>query len=106
MSTEDEEAYGTLCRYVDSFFPARWATREGKYILDEDGYPTFEALPINTKALVECQSYGQAANLLGYFLSYSFVLVSSFVIFSKLTRVLFCRSYGRTKGKALKIDTG
>ena len=67
MSTEDEEAYGTLCRYVDSFFPARWATREGKDILDEDGYPTFEARPIDTKALVECQSFGQAKNLLGLY---------------------------------------
>ncbi|KAL5080186.1 hypothetical protein RYX36_008607 [Vicia faba] len=52
--------------YVDIFFPARWATREGKDILNEDGYPTFEARPIDTKALVECQSYGQAANLLGH----------------------------------------
>ena len=71
MSPEDEKAYGTLCRYVDSFFPARWATREGKDILDEEGYPTFEARPIDTKALVECQSFGQAANLLG---RYCFVL--------------------------------
>ena len=67
MSTEDEEAYSTLCRYVDSFFPARWATREGKDILDEEGYPTFEARPIGTKALVECQSYGKAVDLLGCF---------------------------------------
>ena len=50
----------------------------GKDILDEEGYPTFEARPIDTKALIECQSYGQAVDLLGCFLSYSFVLVSLF----------------------------
>ena len=67
MSVEDEEAYGTLCKYVDSFFPARWVTREGEDILDEEGYPIFEARPIDTKVLVECQSYGQAVDLLGCF---------------------------------------
>ena len=54
----DEEAYGILNKFVDGFFPSRWVTREGDDIPDEDGYPTFEACPINTKALVECQSYG------------------------------------------------
>ena len=65
MSIEDEEAYGILNKFVDGFFSARWVTREGDDILDEDGYPTFEARPINTKALVEFQSYGQAIDLLG-----------------------------------------
>ena len=79
MSAEDEEAYGILCKYVDSFFPARWVTREGEDILDEDGYPTFEARPIDTKALVECQSYGKAVDLLGFLLlSCSFIPFSLF----------------------------
>ena len=58
MSVEDEEAYIFLCKFVGGFFPTRWVTREGDDILDEDGYPTCEARPINTKALIECQSYG------------------------------------------------
>ena len=68
MSVEDEEAYAVLCKFVDGFFPARWVTRRGDDILDEDGYPTFEVHPINTKALVECQSYGQAVDLIGFLL--------------------------------------
>ena len=68
MCAEDEEAYVVLYKFVDGFFPARWVTREGDDILDEDGYPTFKARPINTKALVECQSYGQAVDLLGFLL--------------------------------------
>ena len=79
MCSEDEKAYDTLCRFVDSFHPARWATREGEDVLDEEGYPTFEARPIDTKALVECQSFRQAARLLGRllleFLCLSFVCV-------------------------------
>ena len=65
MCSEDEEAYAALCRFVDSFHPARWATREGDDILDAEGYPTFESRPIDTKALVECETYRQAARLLG-----------------------------------------
>ena len=64
MSGEDEEAYDVLNRFVDGFFLARWVTREGHDILDEDGEPTFEARPINTKALVECQTYEHVVNLL------------------------------------------
>ncbi|CAI8617795.1 unnamed protein product [Vicia faba] len=41
MSVEDDEACVVLCKFVDGFFPARWVTREGGDILDEDGYPTF-----------------------------------------------------------------
>ena len=77
MGSEDEQAYDTLCRYIDSFHPARWSTREGEDVLDEEGYPTFEARPIDTKALVECQTFRQAARLLGRllleFLCLSFV---------------------------------
>ena len=65
MCTEDQRAYTTLCNFVDSFHPAQWVTREGNDILDKDGYPTFEARPIDTKALVECSTYRQAARLLG-----------------------------------------
>ena len=68
MSTEDEEAYVVLCKFVDGFFPARWVTRDGDHIPDEDGYLMFEARPINTKALVECQSYRQVVDLLGFLL--------------------------------------
>ena len=75
MSAEDEEAYGILNKFVDAFFPARWVTREGDDILDEDGYPMFEARPINTKALVECQSYGQAVDLLGLLLLILFLFL-------------------------------
>ena len=66
MSTEDKEAYGVLIWFVDGFFPVICVTREGHGILDEDGEPMFEARPINTKALVECRSYGEAVNLLGF----------------------------------------
>ena len=66
MGVEDEESFGVLNRFVDGFFPSRWVTREGHDILEEDGEPTFEAHPINTKALVECRTYGQAVNLLGF----------------------------------------
>ena len=41
MSSDDEEAYGVLNRFVDGFFPARWVTREGHDILDEDDEPKF-----------------------------------------------------------------
>ena len=58
ITAESEEAYSVLNKFFDCFFLARWVTREGNDILDEDGEPTFEARPINTKALVECQSYG------------------------------------------------
>ena len=79
MCPEDEEAYATLCRFVDSFHPTRWATREGEDVLDAEGYPTFESRPIDTKALVECQTFRQAARLLGRllleFLCSSFVCV-------------------------------
>ena len=68
MSAEDEEAYGVLNKFFDGFFPARWVTREGDEVLDEDGYLMFEAHPINTKALVEFQSYGKAVDLLGFLL--------------------------------------
>ncbi|CAI8591638.1 unnamed protein product [Vicia faba] len=54
MNAGDEEVYGVLNKFVDGFFPARWVTREGNDILDEDGESTFEARSINTKALVEC----------------------------------------------------
>ncbi|KAL5058119.1 hypothetical protein RYX36_029723, partial [Vicia faba] len=37
MSAEDEEAYVVLCKYFDSFFPARWVTREGKIFLTRKG---------------------------------------------------------------------
>ena len=77
MCSEDEQAYGALCRFVDSFHPARWVTREGDDILDKDGYPTFESRPIDTKALVECPTYRQAARLLGCLLLE--ILYSSFI---------------------------
>ena len=82
MGVEDEQAIGVLNRFVDGFFPSRWVTREGHDILDEDGEPTFEACPINMKALVEYRTYRQAVNLLGfcsrdllhfYFLRYLFM---------------------------------
>ena len=82
MSVEDEESFGVLNQFVNGFFPSRWITREGHDILDKDGEPTFEARPINTKALVECRTYRKAVNLLGlcscdllyfYFLTYLFM---------------------------------
>ena len=104
MSTEDEEDYSVLNKFVDGFFPARWVTREGNDILDEDGEPTFEARPINTKALVECQSYGLVIDLLG-FLLYS--IDSPLYLFSSmwLTQVHFlCRSHGRTLREIVEAD--
>ena len=83
MSAEDEEAYDVLCEFVDSFFPAQWVMREGDDILDEDGYPVFEACPINTKALVECQSYGQTVDLLGFSLL-PLLFYSIFIAFARL----------------------
>ena len=79
MSAEDEEAYGILNNFIDGFFPAQWVTREGNNILDEDGEPMFEARPINTNALVECQSYGKVVELLGFLLTLLIAFFSFFV---------------------------
>ena len=78
MSVADEEAYVVLNKFVDGFFPDRWVTREGDDVLDEDGEPTVEARLINTKALVEYQSYGQAVELLGFLLT---LLIAFFFVF-------------------------
>ena len=106
MSAEDEEAYVVLCKFVDSFFPVRWVTREGDDILDEDGYPTFEARPINTKVLVECQSYGKAVALLGFSLPH-LLFYSIFVVFARLqlTKVflLFAGDMAERRERLLKL---
>ena len=82
MSAEDEYTYGILTRFVDGFFPSRWVMREEHDILDEDDESMFEACSINTNTLLECRTYEQAMNLLGfrlcdlfhsYFLSYLFM---------------------------------
>ena len=101
MSAEDEEAYGVLNRFIDGFFPARWVMREGHDILDEDGEMTFEVHPINTKALVEFRSYGEAVNILGLcslyfsiFLLPDLTFFFCFVFSSRLTQghhFCFCR---------------
>ena len=65
MNVEDEGAFGILNKFVNCFFPSRWVTRDGDDILGEDGEPTSEAHPINTKALVEFHTYGDVATLLG-----------------------------------------
>ena len=56
MSVEDEEAFSVLNHVIDGLFPSRWVMMEGNDILDKDGEPTFEARPINTKALVKCHT--------------------------------------------------
>ena len=88
MSIEDEEAYGVLNRFVDGFFPARWVTREGHDVFDEDGEPTFEARLIYTKVLVECQSYGQAVDLLGFLLTFT-ILIAFFCFFDVVDPSIF-----------------
>ena len=101
MGSEDEKAYDTLCRYVDSFHPARWATREGEDVLDEEGYPTFEARPIDTKALVECQSFGQAARLLGRLLLEFACHLFAYLLDTNPVFYL-CRFDGRATGETLE----
>ncbi|CAI8601241.1 unnamed protein product [Vicia faba] len=108
MSVEDEEAYGVLNHFVDGFFHAKWVTQEGRNILDEDDDPMFEARSINTKALVEYQSYGQAVDLLGFF-AYFYYCLPSFVSSTKLTRthfLCFCRSHGGAPREIAEADYG
>ena len=109
MSAEDEEAYGVLNWFIDGFFPARWVTREGRDILNEDGEPTFEARPINTKVLVEYRSYGRVMDLLGFcLLDFTILLLSFFCfVFPRLTRgyrFCFYRKHGGTLREAVEAD--
>ena len=71
MDAEDEWDFGILNKFVDGFFPFRLVTRERDDILGEYVEPTFEARPINTKALVKYRTYGDVVVLLGLCLHHS-----------------------------------
>ena len=64
MGDEDEDSYGKLVKFVDDFFPTQWVKREGEDFLNNDSEPVFGARVINTKALLECNSYKECVALL------------------------------------------
>src|SRR4051812_6999693 len=61
----DTGGYQRLASFVDGFRPAICTYPNGDPLFEEDGGPMMEPRYINTKAVLECGSYGDAMILLG-----------------------------------------
>src|SRR3954471_712846 len=65
LNERDMGGYRRLASFVDEFRPAMCTYPNGDPLFEEDGGPTMEPRYINTKAVLECESYGDAMILLG-----------------------------------------
>ncbi|XP_058768787.1 uncharacterized protein LOC131642566 [Vicia villosa] len=65
LNERDTGGYQRLASFVDGFRPAVCTYPNGDPLVEEDGGPMLEPRHINTKAILECGSYGDAIILLG-----------------------------------------
>ena len=65
LDSQDQLSYGKLSVYVKSFSPAKCMDVNNNLLFDDEGEYLLVNRLINTKALLECSSNGEAMRLLG-----------------------------------------
>ena len=65
LDAQDQLSYEKLFAYVKGFSPVKCVDVNGTLLFDEEGEYLLVNRLINTKALLECSSNGEAMRLLG-----------------------------------------
>ena len=103
LGADDKEAFEKLCQYVNSFIPAECVDKGGKFVLSDNGEKVLYARLINTKAILECQSVGEAMQLLGSELVYSLFVYFFLSYADPFSFSFLCRSHAESSRAHVEV---